>query len=166
MDGQDRYLQNLIRSAPPARLRLLLIERGIEVAESLAASTPTRLEAVRPAASDGKPVELVRAEQMIRLREILGELLNGVVNKELQVAKQVADLYVFLLQFLNEAEREDKSEQWEQLAQILRLERETWSEVCAQFARPANASTESRSAVAVSDFGTEPPVVGSLNLQG
>ncbi|MEX0825112.1 MAG: flagellar protein FliS [Pirellulaceae bacterium] len=166
MDRHERYLQNLVRSASPARLRLLLIERAIEVAESLANSSSPGAVAGPPDAYHGKNSAMVRAEQTIRLREILGELLNGVVNKELDVAKQVADLYVFLLQFLGEAERDDNREQWVRIADILRIEQETWSEVCDRLTRPAKTAPASGPAPAVPDLGTGHPVAGSLNLQG
>lgn len=166
MDGQERYLQNLIRSASPARLRLLLIERGIEIAESLAASNRSDAAAGQPAAQNGKTAEMVRAEQTIRLREILGELLNGVVNQELEVARQVADLYVFLLQFLGEAERDDHRKQWMQMAEILRIEQETWAEVCDRSTRSTKTEGADGTPLAFGDFGTDRPMAGSLNLQG
>lgn len=163
MDRHDRYLQNLIRSASPARLRLLLIERGIEIAESLAA---TAAEPTQAATHSGKSLELVRAEQTLRLRDILGELLSGVVNKELEVAKQVADLYVFLLQYMGEAERQDTAERWERIVEILRIEQETWARVCEHATRSATPDAASSRPLGVSDFGAGPPVAGALNLQG
>ena len=125
-DRNDRgrqYLESSIRAASPARLRLMLIERGIRVAECLAESW---------CSGSARGTN----EHSIRLLDILNELLRGVVGgeteEENQVCHQVADLYVFLTQHLLAAEAESDDNSITEIMTILEIEAETWRAVCAR----------------------------------
>jgi flagellar protein FliS len=185
MDEQQRYLENLVKTASPARLRLLLIERAIEVADWLA-KTPIATDAPiangdkegSTPASQGfaKSPQMLREEQTLRLRDLLGALLDGVTEKDSDVAKQVSDLYVFLIQAVGKAEAAGDPHSWQQIASILRIEQETWAEVCTAqcrgLASPASGPPAPNFSLATDASPPAPPsgspyrTGGSLNLQG
>ena len=131
-DGSRMYLESAIRTASPARLRLMLIQRAIEVAVSLA-------RVWREGQSVGPN------EYSLTLMDLLGELLAGVAgsnrSEENAVCEQVADLYVFLNQHLLAAETHSDAASIDEIRTILEIEAETWRAVCASEASalPANA---------------------------
>lgn len=119
----NAYLQAMVSSASPARLRLMLIERGFHLAEQL-------VERWGPDDSVGAN------EISMQLLEILSELLSGVTSgrddEESEVCRQVADLYVFLSQHLLAAEPIGDAEAAREISSVLGIEADTWREVCSQ----------------------------------
>ncbi len=136
-----RYLESTIRAAPPAKLRLMLIERAVGLCQSIAA----RWRTARP--------EVGCDEQTLHLRDILTELLAGVGRSDLPVALQVADLYVFLTQHLTSAEMMRDVTMIDEIQTVLETEAETWRIVQATIAGTSPASPQQ-------------PLKTSLNLQG
>ncbi len=118
--SNSNYLESLVKSAPPARLRLMLIEKGIGlclvISDRIKAST----------------VKVVWDEQSLHLFDVLNELLSGVSSDDIPVTRQVADLYVFLLQHLNKAITVGDYSMIDELRLVLETEAETWRLVCAQ----------------------------------
>ncbi len=104
-------------TASPAKLRLMLIERGVGLVSMIK-------DARR------KNPDVLVDQWTIRLRDILGGLLQGVSRNAGDLAKQVSDLYVFLIQELTVAEQEPGVERIESIGRILEIERETWDQVC------------------------------------
>ena len=149
--SSESYLESMVNTASPARLRLLLIERAIDVAGTLASTW-----------RDGK--ELGANQYSLKLLELLNELLSGVVGgpspEQQKICHQVSDLYVFLTKHLLGAEEASDSEAINQIATILQTEAETWRGVCAQQSGQQGSST-----------GTIPSIDGGplpsegLNLQ-
>ena len=127
--GGEHYLESSVQTAPPARLRLMLIERGAEVARTLARSWR----------SDEK---LGSNEWSLRLLDILNELLSGITGgsstQEREVCLKVADLYVFLTQHLVAAEETSDADAIDEIVTLLEIEAETWRAVCAQSLAPSN----------------------------
>jgi len=117
----DHYLELAVQTASPAKLRLMLIERGVDVAKQLAA-------VYRESADSNEGVN----EHSIKLLEILNELLGGVTDKELPVSKQISDLYVFLCQHLLKAEENRDASCVDEIRLVLETEAETWRMVCTQ----------------------------------
>lgn len=154
LTASEQYLQSTVMTASPAKLRLMLIERGLAVVEAI---KETRRK---------NPDRLVD-EWTLRLRDILGELLQGVTRGAGDLARQIADIYVFMISELTFAEQEPGNERLEAIGRILEIERETWTQVCKNqlqdsAAKPntphfPNLGAQSPSAA---------PAVGSLNLQG
>ena len=131
--GSEQYLEAAIRTASPARLRLMVIERAIEVAARLA-------EVWRSGQSPGSN------EHSLKLLDLLSELLNGVVGgdseSENEVCEKVADLYVFLSKHLVAAEAKSESNAIDEIRLVLEAEAETWRAVCAQeMGRPATQAS-------------------------
>ncbi len=69
--GGEQYFEAAIRTASPARLRLMLIERAIEVSSRLA-------EVWRNGEAPGSN------EHSLKLLDLLNELLSGVVGGEVR----------------------------------------------------------------------------------
>ena len=153
--ANDQYLQTAVLTASPARLRLMLLDRSVVVVDRI-------LEGRR------KNPESLTDEWTLTLRDILGELLSGITRNSDELAVRVADLYVFLLQELTRAEQEPGPERIEAIGRVLRIEQETWRQVCESQAKrsvPAPASPPLGAGAPSSvTAGGAPPVAGSLNL--
>ncbi len=121
--GGEQYLEATVRAASPARLRLMLIERAIDVAGSLA-------DAWRSKRHVGVN------EHSIKLLDLLNELLSGVVGgkspSEQQVCQKVSDLYVFLSKHLVAAEATSDANSVDEIKAVLEINAETWRVVCAR----------------------------------
>lgn len=117
----EHYLASSIHTASPAKLRLMLIERSVQVATTLA-----RLWR-EPATSETNV-----NEHSITLLDLLNELLSGVTDKESELGQKVADLYVFLCQHLLAAEDNRDAAAVDEIRLVLETEAETWRMVCAQ----------------------------------
>jgi flagellar secretion chaperone FliS len=116
-DADDNlYLQQEILSSSPLRLRWMLIQRAEELCGY-----------VQQLWKVGE--HLQAAGWLLRVREILGELLNGVSDPANPVSQQVADFYVFLLQLLTRIEQTSDPKQLKTLEELLHLENETWQMV-------------------------------------
>lgn len=121
--GGKHYLESAVDTASPARLRLMLTERAVDVAGCLA-------NVWRSGDNLGPN------EHSIKLLDLLNELLSGVVGSktpgENDVCQKVADLYVFLLKYLVEAESASDADSIDEMKAVLEIEAETWRAVCAQ----------------------------------
>jgi len=111
----------------------MLLERSVEVCSIL-------IEAWRdqPAGSN---------QWSLKLIEIIGELLSGIKGADSQreqtLCVQVADLYVFLLQHLIEAETTSDVASVEEIRTVLSIETETWRAVVAQETKVAGKAVAS-----------------------
>jgi flagellar protein FliS len=166
----SNYLESLVQSAPPARLRLMLIEKAIGLCHLI---VDRWKETPQPALWDGPNIQLT---------DILTELLSGVSRGDTSVAKQVADLYVFLIQHQNKAVESADGSMIDEIRIVLETEAETWRMVCAQLHTNGNTAINtnvpSTSPLHLDDAfqrrtPTEPlrpdqraSLSGSLNLQG
>ncbi len=117
-----QYLETMVRTAPPQKLRLMLIERGVSLCNSIAARW-----------REAKP-ELGYDEQSLQLRDILTELLSGVGKSDIPVALTVSDLYVFLCKHLTDAELMSDPTMIDEIGLVLQTEAETWRIVCETLA--------------------------------
>lgn len=118
---ENPYLQQEILSASPIRLRWMLIRRAEELCGFVQQLwiAGDRLQA---------------AGWLLRIREILGELLDGVSDGSNPVSKQVSDFYVFLLQLITRIEQTNDPQQLKTLEELLHLESETWQQVVQKIA--------------------------------
>lgn len=144
----ESYLQATVATASPARLRLMLIERSIEVAARLA-------DRWRHGANEN---ESGRGgdELVLRLFELLNELLSGVTGHgEVGLNRQVADLYVFLIQHLLQAETRRDPAAVDEIRTVLQVEAETWRLVCAREAGAPRPHADLRGGAAVGGLNVE-----------
>lgn len=149
----DTYLESSVASASPAKLRLMLIERSVEVARHLA----DLWRAV--------PGKRGTNEHSLKLLELLSELLSGVTDDKVEVCRAVADLYVFLCQHLLAAEENGDVTMIDEIRLVLETEAETWRMVCAQESGRAGTKTRTAGLLAGS-AATAGSFVGGLNLEG
>ncbi|MBB3208716.1 MULTISPECIES: flagellar protein FliS [Pirellulaceae] len=149
----DTYLESMIATSSPAKLRLMLIERSVEVARHLAGLWRET------------PGKRGTNEHSLKLFELLSELLSGVTDDKVEVCRTVADMYVFLCQHLIAAEENGDASMIDEIRLVLETEAETWRMVCAQ---ETGASSHQTRAADVLARTASPgaPAVGGLNLQG
>lgn len=106
------YLEQEVLTASPVKLRWLLLQKSVNLCEVVS-------ELWRAG-------ESATADQWsLRLREILTELLSGVQGTDI-LAKQVADLYVFMIAQLTQAEQNRDLAILADLRGLLEIETETW----------------------------------------
>ncbi|WDQ15238.1 flagellar protein FliS [Rhodopirellula sp. P2] len=142
----DAYLESMVQTASPARLRLMVIERAVEVSRHLAHHW------------NSQPGKRGTNEYSLKLLELLSELLSGVTDNSVEVCRTVADLYVFLCQHLIAAEQNGDASMIDEIRLVLETEAETWRMVCAQEGTDKSPSNK-RIAEVLSGSG-------GLNLQG
>lgn len=117
-DDINPYLQQEVMSASPVRLRWMLIRRAEELCKVVSHLWGQE--------------EYQQADQwLLRVRDILGELLDGVVDASNPLGKTVSDFYVFLIQLATELGTNRNPERLETLRELLSIELETWSQVLA-----------------------------------
>ena len=107
------YLQQEVLSASPPRLRWMLIQRSVELCGL-----------VDQLWSTGQ-YDLSQ-QWLLRIREILGELLHGVQDAGNPLSKSLTDFYLYLLQLAFEVEKSRDRGQLGVLADLLAIESETW----------------------------------------
>lgn len=164
--SSSNYLESLVQSAPPARLRLMLIEKAVGLCHLI---VDRWKESPSSASWDGTNIQLT---------DILTELLSGVSRGSTPVAKQVADLYVFLIQYQNKAVEAGDVTMIDEIRTVLETEAETWRMVCAQIHAASSDNGPSQPPIKPADSiqrrtPTEAlrpeqraSLSGSLNLQG
>ncbi|EMI54415.1 flagellar protein FliS [Rhodopirellula sallentina] len=154
--SSDTYLESMIATASPAKLRLMLIERSVEVARHLAGLWRE------------SPGKRGTNEHSLKLFELLSELLSGVTDDKVEVCRTVADMYVFLCQHLIAAEENGDATMIDEIRLVLETEAETWRMVCMQENGATASQTRAADVLARTSPGSAPapPVSGGLNLQG
>lgn len=156
----DTYLESMIATASPAKLRLMLIERSVEVARHLAGLWRQT------------PGKRGTNEYSLKLFELLSELLSGVTDDKVEVCRTVADMYVFLCQHVLAAEDNGDATMIDEIRLVLETEAETWRMVCVQ--ESGRENTQSRAAELLAGPPRPPRASSSagsgttagLNLQG
>jgi flagellar protein FliS len=123
IDRGRQYLEATVQSAPPERLRLMLIERAVDVAGHLSLTWRSKQS-------------LGSNEHSIMLLDLINELLAGIVGGnsegENELCLKVADLYVFLAKHLVAAEGTSDADAIDEIRGVLEVEAETWRAVCAR----------------------------------
>jgi len=135
MDRQARnvYLETEINTATPQKLRLMLIEGALRSArQTLVHWKDNRSDDAR--------------ESCRRCRNMLLELFTTTKTQTSNVAEKTADLYIYLIQAITQADAEGDTSQIDDLIRILEIEQGTWREVCQRFpntiASQSNTTTE------------------------
>jgi flagellar protein FliS len=147
--ARDAYLETQLLTAPPQKLRLVLIEGAIRYARKTLEHWDSQQN------EDA-------CESLIRCREIVSELLSSVKIDESSLARRVAGVYTFLFQTLTEAQLRRDRQKLQEAVAVLEVERETWQQVCEQtVAAPNGGSHQKLPAVALS----EAPYTGGFSLE-
>jgi flagellar protein FliS len=113
MDSQEAFLRQEVESASPAKLRFLLLQKahGLSII-------------VQDLWKQGKYDE--SQQWIIRIQDIVTELLAGIVDPTHELAQITSDLYIFMAKLLAAVAFERDVEAMQNVSEILEIEMETW----------------------------------------
>lgn len=111
------YLEQEVLSASPAKLRYLLIDKAYSLCGL-----------VDQLWKNGD--HLIADQWLLRIRDILTELLSGVTDREMPLSNSVSDIYIFMINLLTKTEKSRDTKMLADLRSILEIERETWQLFC------------------------------------
>lgn len=109
----EAFLRQEVESATPAKLRYLLLQKAHGLTEI-----------VRDQWQNGQVSE--SRQWVIRIQEIFGELLDGIVDPKHELAKQQSDLIIFLLKLVVLADQTQDLQALNSVREILEIEKDTW----------------------------------------
>jgi flagellar protein FliS len=122
--AQDAYLQSRITSAPPQQLHLMLLDGALRFGRQAAAA----LESGDHQAA---------AAPLLRVIDILGELVAGSRAARSELGDRLAKLYWFLFQSVTRAKINGDSALLAEALRLVEYERDTWRMVCDKADSPA-----------------------------
>jgi flagellar protein FliS len=111
------YLESKVRTAPPQRLHLMLIEGAIRFGRQAD-------EALR------RGDEIAAAAPLLRVVDIIGEMLAGVRTIKSELNEKIADFYWFLFRRASEAKINADQAALAEVLRLLEFERQTWQLAC------------------------------------
>jgi flagellar protein FliS len=117
MTQHSQYLESKVLTAPPHRLHLMLIEGAIRFGRQAEAE----FQAGNQAAASGP---------MVRVLDIVGELLAGVRQNQSELNDKLAAVYWFIFRRVSEATMYSDAAALAEVLRLLEYERETWQKVC------------------------------------
>jgi len=121
--ARDAYLEAQVLTAPPQKLRLMLIDGAIRFAR----------QALRH--WEQQQLELA-VEALVRCRAIVAELLASIDIEASPLTRRVAALYAFLYRQLTTAHAEHDRRRVEEVIEVLTVDRETWWLLCERLPTP------------------------------
>jgi flagellar secretion chaperone FliS len=114
----NEYLTIEVNSAPPQKLKLMLVDgaiRNIQLAKQF---------------WDERQDEAA-GERIVRAQEIVAQLLAGLnLHGGDSLVQRVAGVYTFLIRELAQAHLQRSATALDDVLQVLEIERGTWQEVC------------------------------------
>lgn len=110
----DAFLTQEIAASSPARLRFLLIQKAV----GLCSFVETQWRAQQYEQT---------SQWMLRIQDILTELLEGVQAKNNPLAATISDLYIYLLELSLSCHQAKDVDGLAALREILEIEQQTWS---------------------------------------
>lgn len=125
---RNNYRETEILTAPPQKLRLMLIQAAIRSIE--------QTRHYWRAGDDDHGFE-----KLIHAQEVVTELLAG-INPEInsEVNRTVAGVYVFIYRSLVEASLHHSEQKLDDAVRVLRVEEETWRLLCEKLGDTGNHS--------------------------
>jgi flagellar protein FliS len=127
----NAYLESKIMTAPPHRLHLMLIEGAIRLGRQAAAAM---------AGGDQRAA----GATLLRVIDIVGELLAGVRATRSEINDRLAQLYWYLFQRVSEAKINADPGKLAEALELLEYERQTWRLVCEKAAAEAPSAARLR----------------------
>jgi len=119
-NAHNAYLETEVTTVTPQKLRLMLIDGGLRFAR-------LTLEHWENGA-DADAREACR-----RCRDVLLELLSSLKTEQSEAASQTADVYLFLVRTITQAEVDGDPAMIDQVIRVLEVERGTWQQVCEKY---------------------------------
>ncbi len=147
---REKYLEAKALTAAPHQLHLMLIEGAVRFGRRAE-------EAMRRGDS------VAATEPLVRMLDIVGEMLAGVRGNKSKLNQQIADFYVYLFRTVSEAKVNDDAAKLADVLRLLEFERETWQLACDKLAsyspakppRPLAVPLGGAQAAASSNFSLE-----------
>jgi flagellar secretion chaperone FliS len=135
-DSQRRseYLESKILTAPPHKLHLALVEGAIRFGRMAEASLRSE-----------DPNDASRL--LMKVLDILGEMVAGVRGAKTTLSRKIADFYLFLFRLVSEAKVNDDVDKLCEALRLLEFERQTWQLVCEKLHRQSPHTTQRPAAV-------------------
>jgi flagellar protein FliS len=116
--AREQCLATSVMTSSREKLHLMLIEGGLRLAERA-------LQQRRTGREEDAFTSILRA------REIVNELISGMKHDATDdLTRRVAAIYVFIFRRLVEAGYPRQQQPLEEAIRVLRIERETWRQVC------------------------------------
>ena len=118
--ARGSYLETEVMTATPQKLQLMMIEAAIRAAQ-------------RTLLAWQEDQQETAGDSLVKAQQIMGELLAS-LNPEVDadLTRRVAAVYTFIFRRLAEAGIQRDEEKLADAIRILKIERETWLEVCKQ----------------------------------
>ena len=113
----SNYLESKVLTAPPHRLHLLLLEGAIRFSR----------QSQEALARDD---QVAAASSLLRVMEIVGELLAGIRANKSELNSRLAELYWYLFRRVTEAKIYSDAQALAEAIRLLEFERETWQQLC------------------------------------
>jgi flagellar protein FliS len=113
----SQYLESKVLTAPPHRLHLMLIEGAIRFGRQAEAEMQS-----------GNKV--AAAGPMMRVLDIVGEMLAGIRQTKSEINDKLAAVYWFIFRRICEATMYSDAVALAEVLGLLEFERETWQKVC------------------------------------
>jgi flagellar protein FliS len=151
----DAYLESLVRTATPQRLRLMLIDGALRFARQALENW------------DRQEGQADAYESIVRCRAIVMELYGAIRKDASPVAKQVAALYLYLFRLLADVPSSRDRQKLCVVIDVLKEERETWSQLCRQMPEPPQAAAGEQAAdreITVDAQAVDPPESPGIEL--
>ena len=128
-----QYLESKVLTAPSYRLHLMLIEGAIRFGRQAS-------EALR------RGDQPSAATPLLKVIDIVGELLAGVRHQDAELNQRLSDLYWFLFRLASEAKINSDAEKLALLLRLLEYERQTWQMLCDKLgsSQPVAAAAQPR----------------------
>jgi len=120
----SQYLESKVLTAPPQRLHLMLIEGAIRFGR--------QAEQELLAGSHANA-----AAPLLRVLDIVGELLVGVRQSKSELNDKLAAVYWYIFRRVSEATMRADTVALAEVLQLLEFERETWQKVCEKLGASA-----------------------------
>jgi flagellar protein FliS len=128
--NHSAYLESKVRTASPQRLHLLLIEGAIRFGRQAD-------EALR------RGDKVAASAHLLRVIDIVGEMLAGMRSTKSELNEKIADLYWFIFRRVSEAKINVEPAPLAEALRLLEFERQTWQLACEKLGGDPGVATQS-----------------------
>jgi flagellar protein FliS len=147
------YLESKVLTAPPQRLHLMLVEGALRFGRQAD-------EALRHGD------QVAAALPLLRVIDIVGELVAGVRETKSELNNRLADLYLFIFRRVSQAKINGDAASLADALKLLEYERQTWQLVCDKLAGSENPPAKPPQPHAAAFHSTQPANAGrGLSLE-
>jgi flagellar protein FliS len=150
---QPSYLESKVLTAPPQRLHLMLIEGALRFGRQAE-------EALR----QGNQVAASAA--MMRVLDIVGEMLTGVRENKSELNQKIADVYWYLFRRVSAAKINADAAALADVLRLLEYERQTWQMACDKLSSTGTEGAAAKPGPRAAAFGaTGRPATSGVSFE-